>query len=443
MTALRCKSLWRENVCKISLILCFVFLFNCSGLGPAQFLTPDSLNADTSRADGVLQDSEDGPEDFEDDSEAPQQQSTAESGESGTQATLPVDSVAAENPGTFTLEPKSFDVAIDGQNHEITITEDSIVVDGMSYAIPEDYQDQNQVISLSAEQILSGESPFGQSAATVTGEDEASVPEDDAELNEPITVAQLPAPMPKDESEPATEEENTSSTAAPVTHGEGWSDEESEAEEEFSVNEIDDFEDEDGEEEFESPDFEHPEMPQPPKGSKSAEEEPTVYLVPNVLLSPCSSVEDSDLPPVLKNIRSSTFAESSKSGANDPDCTEAEEEEDRVTPLSCIPTSNPKTGKSSCKWQVLVKQPKTKTPRTPSTTVKPKIPPIATDTGMSLQPAGPVAVPQNTPLPDMEITLEPVPGIETPVQAAPAPKTVLPVNTDTTKTSPSKTPLAY
>lgn len=376
---------------KTSLIFWLVFSANCSGLGPAQFLNPDSLNADISQTEQV-------------------------------------DSDAAENPGTFTLEPKSFDVAIDGQNHEVTITEDSITVDGAIYAIPEDYQDGGQVITLDLEQILSGGSPFGQSAATATPEDEAAVPADDAGLNEPITVAQLPAPMPKEEGEPTTEEETTSTVAAPITQGDGWTSEETEEDEDSDLDD-----------EEEDLTLERPEFHIPSKGQKSGNE-PSVYLVPTILVSPCSDIEDSELPPALREIRitlshakspsSSTLRVSAAQNEDSSDCPE---EEDEVTPLTCTPITNSKTGQTNCKWQILAKQitPKTRQAATTKKTAAP-LP--------SIEPAPTAIETEITELPT------PVPAIEPSPIAAPAlfaPKTAPLPTLAPSKISPTKVPRAY
>ena len=251
-----------------------------------------------------------------------------------------------------------YDVPLDGDTVTVSLNQNSLAVDDAAYAIPED-EEYSQVITLDSEDILSGESPFSYSAATDSEREEEipdveALPSEDYEalptsptaptpnqatenddepynesdLGEEITVAQIPAPPPK-EDEPTTEpcdpEESIESVAAPITA---------------------------------APQPSRPSLPSPSKNSPSAPAQigQSVFLIPDSLLKNCGDIETADLPPALQKIKS-VYQKSINSG-----CTPRKTE---GVPVSCRynPGASENAGEPVYTWQILPKSSPEKNPQ--------------------------------------------------------------------------------
>lgn len=319
-------------------ILLMIFFSACSGLGPAEFLAPNSLDPGSSSVSGAVE-SEDTQEDLEESAGS----TMTGAGPGGLSETGP----AATTPGADSVETTVFDVSIGGQDHQIAMTGNTISIDNVFYAIPEDYIDQNRdVIALDVEQVLSGNTPLGWSAADVSGEQEEALPINRGDLGEPITVAQLPVSLPKDDEDivapaAAGDEQTTDSVALPVTQGDGWSDEEDR--QDISVDAEKDSGDKDTDFELEQSAIPTPER----AGADSLNPVSQIYLVPAELLDPCQESAD-DLPKIFRQIRT-----------NLPEEQDCFDEDVAVVPLACVSKTGSPTG--ACSWQVLVRETAIKT----------------------------------------------------------------------------------
>lgn len=400
-----------------------LFLGACSGMGPTDFISPGALNPAESTAMGGFAD-------------ADSDETAAENELAGTEAA-----------------PASAEVIVDGYTHEITTTSETVNVGEDIYAIPQSGQNDDAgfdaVVALDSESILSGQSPFGFSAATedneenlqthdyddedfsaipmtesddqarddtfeIANEENQNVPTETAnrasaedeeglnetELGDEILVAQLPVPPAKEDEEPCDPNETTQSVALPIQSAGAT---------------------------------QHPELP------VSAKAKQTVILVPADLVGPCSEVEIEALPPALRSIRNTLVinqAQKTKTANTnarflDYPC----EDEGDVIPVVCrVNPRNKDADAPKYVWQTLPKTTPTNKPAKTapdiSTSKKPKVPDTSNPRiRPSIKSSDTAAEPQKAPTAPTSRTPVDQEDTRNPPSKATAPKTKAPEKT--------------